>query len=77
MHPDSARELKARILEQLPSAPAVAADARTDAPWPWVAVGLTPAGSSGARVAVRLQRDGDRHCSPTWAGQPSRRWTSG
>ncbi len=24
-------------------APALAADAGTDAPWPWVAVGLTPA----------------------------------
>lgn len=64
MHPDSARELKARILEQLPSAPVVAADAGTDAPWPWVAVGLTPAGASGARVAVRLQRDGDRALLP-------------
>jgi len=64
VHPDSARELKARILEQLPSAPVVAADAGTDAPWPWVAVGLTPAGATGARVAVRLQRDGDRALLP-------------
>ena len=64
MHPDSARELKARILEQLPSAPVVAADAGTDAPWPFVAVGLTPAGATGARVAVRLQRDGDRALLP-------------
>jgi hypothetical protein len=64
VHPDSARELKARILDRLPSAPVVAADAGTDAPWPWVAVGLTPAGATGARVAVRLQRDGDRALLP-------------
>lgn len=64
MHPDSARELKARILEQLPSAPVTASDAGTDAPWPWVAVGLSPSGASGARVAVRLQQDGDRALLP-------------
>jgi hypothetical protein len=64
VHPDSARELKARILEQLPSAPAAASDYGTDAPWPWVAVGLTPAGGGSARVAVRLQRAGDRALLP-------------
>lgn len=64
MHPDSARELKARILEQLPSTPYAATDVGADAPWPWVAVGLTPAGTAGARVAVRLQRDGDRALLP-------------
>jgi hypothetical protein len=64
VHPDSARELKARILERLPSAPATASDAGDDAPWPWVAVGLTPAGEGRARVAVRLQRDGDRRLLP-------------
>jgi hypothetical protein len=64
VHPDSARELKARILEQLPTAGAAAADVGTDAPWPWVAVGLTPAAEGGARVAVRLQRDGDRALLP-------------
>ncbi len=64
MHPDSARELKARILAQLPSAPVAAATAGTDAPWPWVAVGLTPAGATGSRVAVRLQRDRDRALLP-------------
>ncbi|MDT0274933.1 hypothetical protein [Blastococcus goldschmidtiae] len=64
MHPDSARELKARILDLLPSAPVVAADAGTDAPWPWVAVGLAPTGGAEARVAVRLQRDGDRALLP-------------
>lgn len=64
MHPDSARELKARILAQLPSAPVAASDAGTDAPWPWVAVGLTPVGGAAARVAVRLQREGDRALLP-------------
>ena len=64
MHPDTARELKARILEQLPSAPFAAADAGTDAPWPWVAVGLAPDAGGGARVAVRLQRDADRALLP-------------
>ena len=64
MHPDSARALKARILEQLPSAPAVASDVGTGAPWPWVAVGLAPDAEGGARVAVRLQRDGDRALLP-------------
>lgn len=64
MHPDSARELKARILERLPAAPAAATHAGTDAPWPWVAVGLTPAGPAGARVAVRLQQERDRGLLP-------------
>jgi hypothetical protein len=72
VHPDSARELKARILEQLPSAPAAAADAGTDAPWPWVAVGLTPAGAGNARVAVRLQRAGDRALLPDLGPAASR-----
>ena len=63
MHPDTARELKARILDGLPTA-AAAADAGTDAPWPWVAVGLTPGGEGRARVAVRLQRDVDRALLP-------------
>lgn len=64
MDPDAARELKARILERLP--PAVQASAlpgAQDVPWPWVAVGLSPTGD-GARVAVRLQRDGDRALLP-------------
>ncbi len=64
MQPDSARELKARILERLPSA-ATAQDAGSAgtaraARWPWVAVGLVPAADGGARVAVRLQRNTDR-----------------
>jgi len=62
--PDAARELKARILEGLPSAvEASSAPGTHDAPWPWVAVGLSPTGD-GARVAVRLQRDGDRALLP-------------
>ncbi|SOD94126.1 hypothetical protein [Blastococcus haudaquaticus] len=64
MDPDAARELKARILERLPSAvEASALPGERDAPWPWVAVGLSPTGD-GARVAVRLQRDGDRALLP-------------
>jgi len=62
--PDAARELKARILERLPSAvEASSAPGEHDAPWPWVAVGLSPSGD-GVRVAVRLQRDGDRALLP-------------
>jgi len=62
--PDAARELKARILERLPSAvEASALPGEHDAPWPWVAVGLSSTGD-GARVAVRLQRDSDRALLP-------------
>ena len=66
MHPDSARELKARILGHLPSAAAASSSAvpEQDAPWPWVAVGLSAAGAGAARVAVRLQRDADRSLLP-------------
>jgi hypothetical protein len=64
LDPDAARELKARILERLPSAVEASSLAvEHDAPWPWVAVGLSPTGD-GARVAVRLQRDGDRALLP-------------
>jgi len=59
VHPDSARELKARILERLPTAAAAAE--QPEAPWPWIAVGLTP-GAGG--VAVRLQREADRALLP-------------
>jgi hypothetical protein len=62
--PDAARELKALILGRLPSAvEASSAPGERDAPWPWVAVGLSSTGDS-ARVAVRLQRDGDRALLP-------------
>jgi hypothetical protein len=60
--PDAARELKARIIERLPAAIRRATRAY-GAPWPWVAVGLSPTGD-GARVAVRLQRDADRALLP-------------
>ncbi|WP_116451052.1 hypothetical protein [Blastococcus litoris] len=64
MDPDAARELKARILERLPSAVEASSQAAGhDAPWPWVAVGLRPTGD-GARVAVRLQREDDRALLP-------------
>ena len=64
MHPDAARDLKARILERLPSAvEARSAPDGRDVPWPRVAVGLSATGN-GARVAVRLRRDGDRALLP-------------
>ncbi len=64
MDPDAARELKARILERLPTVvEASSLPGEHDAPWPWVAVGLSPT-DDGARVAVRLQRDGDRALLP-------------
>jgi hypothetical protein len=62
--PDAARELKARILESLPSAAQAGGTPRAyGAPWPRVAVGLSPT-KDGARVAVRLQRDADRALLP-------------
>jgi hypothetical protein len=63
LDPDAARELKARILERLPASPEPGTVHGYDAPWPWVAVGLTPT-AYGARVAVRLQRDADRRLLP-------------
>ncbi|WP_040338556.1 hypothetical protein [Candidatus Blastococcus massiliensis] len=66
MHPDSARELKALLLEGLRSAPptALTADRAGGARWPHVAVGLTPVAGGRARVAVRLEEDGDRAALP-------------
>jgi hypothetical protein len=64
LDPDAARELKARILEGLPSSVEAHGVTRGyDAPWPWIAVGLSPS-PYGARVAVRLQRDADRALLP-------------
>ena len=57
MHPDSARELKARILGAAAhrSAASAAGDAGRRRPWPWVAVGPGAGGRRpGAPVAVRL-----------------------
>jgi hypothetical protein len=61
--PDAARELKARILERLPTAVEARGASTRDALWPWVAVGLSPTGY-GARVAVRLQREDHRALLP-------------
>lgn len=59
MQPDTARELKARILA------AVGATATTQTPSRGnVAVGLTPAGEGLARVAVRLESEADRALLP-------------
>ena len=60
MHPDSARELKARILELALAAPATARAAGTADRHARVAVGLSPAGGGRVRVAVRLEHAADR-----------------
>jgi hypothetical protein len=63
MHPDSARELKARllaVLRALPSAQREEAPARRG----WVAVGLAPIGRGRVRVAVRLGDPADRAMLP-------------
>ena len=59
MHPDSARELKARILELAMAAPATARSAGTADRQVRVAVGLSPAGGGRVRVAVRLEDPAD------------------
>ena len=69
MQPDSARELKARILAAVggaTSSQAAPYEAR-----PHVAVGLTPAGDGLVRVAVRLETEADRVLLPDlgWAAQ--------
>src|SRR3954454_2964111 len=63
MHPDSAREVKARllaVLRSLPSAQRTGAPARRG----WVAVGLAPIGRGAVRVAVRLADPADRAMLP-------------
>lgn len=66
MEPDSARELKALLLERLRSAPptALSTDRAGGARWPRVAVGLAPVTGGRARVAVRLEEDADRAALP-------------
>jgi hypothetical protein len=66
VQPDSARELKARILAALSSSPPAvqASDYGPGNPQPRVAVGLTPAGEGLARVAVRLEKEADRALLP-------------
>ena len=60
MHPDNARELKARILALLRDRPVSRSAGRS----PWVAVGLAPGGGGRARVAVRLEDPADRGLLP-------------
>jgi hypothetical protein len=66
VQPDSARELKARILAALSASPpaAQASDQEPGEVQPRVAVGLTPAGQGLARVAIRLEKDADRALLP-------------
>jgi hypothetical protein len=65
VHPDSARELKARVLELLAAAPPVVqASGYEEERRPHVAVGLAPDGGGRARVAVRLQAEADRALIP-------------
>jgi hypothetical protein len=63
MHPDSAREVKARllaVLRSLPSAQRAGAPAQRG----WVAVGLVPIGRGAVRVGVRLTDPADRAMLP-------------
>jgi hypothetical protein len=65
VQPDSARELKARILAAVREAPSTQASPYdVERPRPRVAVGLTPAGEGLARVAVRLESEADRALLP-------------
>jgi hypothetical protein len=65
VHPDSARELKARLLELLAAAPpAVQASGYEEERRPHVAVGLVPDGVGRARVAIRLEHEADRALIP-------------
>lgn len=64
MHPDTARDLKARILQFLHSGPPIAQRADEPRRRPWIAVGLAPAGNGKARVAVRLERPADEALLP-------------
>jgi hypothetical protein len=66
VQPDSARELKARILAALEAAPPAAQASEYAVPGqrPHVAVGLAPAGQGLAWVAVRLEEEGDRALLP-------------
>jgi hypothetical protein len=63
MHPDNARQLKARILALLPVHPFSRRAGDADR-LPWVAVGLAPADGGRARVAVRLEDAADRELLP-------------
>ena len=60
MHPDNARELKARILALLRNRPVTRSADRSH----WIAVGLAPGDHGLARVAVRLESPADRELLP-------------
>ena len=65
MHPDSARELKALLLQRLGTLSASAQVSGQDPAGAMrVAVGLAPAGHDRVRVAVRLEDDADRAVLP-------------
>jgi hypothetical protein len=65
VHPDSARELKARILERLGAAPPVVqASGHEEERHRHIAVGLAPEGAGRARVAIRLEEEADRALIP-------------
>jgi hypothetical protein len=63
VHPDNARELKARLLSLLPAHPFARQDDDAGR-LPWVAVGLASADGGRARVAVRLEDAADRELLP-------------
>jgi hypothetical protein len=65
VHPDSARELKARIVELLDAAPPVLPVAGDElSRRPRIAVGLAPARDGLVRVAIRLETEADRALLP-------------
>jgi hypothetical protein len=64
MHPDTARDLKARILQFLRSGPPATQRAGEPRRRPRIAVGLAPTGDGKARVAVRLERPADEALLP-------------
>jgi hypothetical protein len=65
VQPDTARELKARILAAVEgSTPAQTFPYAAAEPRPRVAVGLTPSGAGLVRVAVRLEAETDRAVLP-------------
>jgi hypothetical protein len=64
MHPDSARELKQRILQFVRTRPPAAQRIQARGRRPWVAVGLAPVGGGRTRVAVRLEEQADEALLP-------------
>ena len=64
MHPDTARELKALLVERLRAGAGALSAADERPSGPHVAVGLAPVADGRARVAVRLEREADRAVLP-------------